>query len=142
MVISVNLYLTRGHYISVIPFLNKLIHVLTEKEHLLLMLWSVGVYVILPSFAKANVVFNYITWFSILYILASYIRLYPKIWFSNLKMTGIFLTLSVILSWLSVVVLAMVSRTIGKPITLAYFFVADSNKILVVVVKLFCNICG
>lgn len=61
-----------------IPFLNKLIHALTEKEHLLLMAWCIGVYAFLPSFAKANVVFNYVTWFSVLYVIASYIRLYPK----------------------------------------------------------------
>ena len=61
-----------------IPFLNKLIHSLTEKEHFWLMTWCIGVYVVLPSFAKAHVVFNYVTWFSILYVIASYIRLYKK----------------------------------------------------------------
>ena len=61
-----------------IPFLNKLIHVLTEKEHFSLMMWCLGIYVVLPSFAKANVTFNYVTWFSILYIIASYIRLYKS----------------------------------------------------------------
>ena len=71
-----------------IPFLNKLIHALTEKEHFMLMAWCIGVYVFLPSFAKANVVFNYITWFSILYVIASYIRLYPKEWFCNVTVTG------------------------------------------------------
>ena len=50
-----------------ILFLNKLIHALTEKEHFMLMAWCIGIYAFLPSFAKANVVFNYITWFSILY---------------------------------------------------------------------------
>ena len=36
-----------------IPFLNKLIHALSEKEHLQLLLWCLGVYVLLPSFVKA-----------------------------------------------------------------------------------------
>lgn len=113
-----------------IPFLNKLIHALTEKEHLLLMAWCIGVYVFLPSFAKANVVFNYITWFSILYVIASYIRLYPKEWFSDVKATGSIAGVSLLLSWASVAVLAALSRIIGKGVGICYFLVADSNKVL------------
>ena len=113
-----------------IPFLNKLIHALTEKEHFLLMAWCISVYVFLPSFAKANVVFNYITWFSILYVIASYIRLYPKEWFSDVKVTGSIAGVSLLLSWTSIIVLAMLSRMVGKGVGLCYFFVADSNKVL------------
>ena len=113
-----------------IPFLNKLIHALTEKEHFCLIIWCVIVYVILPSFGKANIVFNYITWFSILYVIASYIRLYPKEWFDNIKVTGLMAGASLLLSWLSVVVLAILSRVLEKEIGLCYFFVADSNKVL------------
>ena len=113
-----------------IPFLNKLIQALTEKEHFWLMVWCLGVYVVLPSFAKANVVFNYVTWFSILFIIASYIRLYPKDWFSDTKITGMIMAVSLILSWGSVAVLATLSRMFGKNIGISYFFVSDSNKIL------------
>lgn len=113
-----------------IPFLNKLIHALTEKEHFMLMAWCIGVYVFLPSFAKANVVFNYITWFSILYVIASYIRLYPKEWFSDVKATGSIAGVSLLLSWASVAVLAALSRIIGKGVGICYFLVADSNKVL------------
>lgn len=81
-----------------IPFLNKLIHALTEKEHFMLMAWCIGVYVFLPSFAKANVVFNYITWFSILYVIASYIRLHPKDWLNSTKITGSLAGASLLLS--------------------------------------------
>ena len=113
-----------------IPFINKLIHVLTEKEHYLLMVWCFGVYVVLPSFAKANVIFNYVTWFVILFVIAAYMRFYPKKWFSSLKITGIMAVVSLTLSWASVVVMAMISRMTGKTIWLAYFFVSDSNKVL------------
>ena len=84
----------------------------------------------IPSFAKANVVFNYVTWFSILYVIASYIRLYPKEWFNSTKITGLLAGSSLLLSWGSIIVLAMLSRMVGKGIGLCYFFVADSNKIL------------
>lgn len=94
------------------------------------MVWCLGVYVILPSFARANVVFNYVTWFSILFIIASYIRLYPKDWFSNTKITWMLMVVSLILSWGSVAVLATLSRMVGKNIGISYFFVSDSNKVL------------
>ena len=116
-----------------IPFLNKLIHALSEKEHLQLLLWCLGVYVLLPSFVKAHVVFNYITWFGVLYIIASYIRLYPKECFSNIKVTGSIAGVSLLLSWASVIVLAMLSRMVGKGVGICYFFVADSNKVLALV---------
>lgn len=113
-----------------IPFLNKLIHALTENEHFMLMAWCIGIYVFLPSFAKANVVFNYVTWFSILYVIASYIRLYPKEWLGDVKTTGSIAGVSLLLSWASIIVLAMLSRMVGKGVGLCYFFVADSNKVL------------
>lgn len=116
-----------------IPFLNKLIHALTAKEHFMLMAWCIGVYVFLPSFAKANVVFNYITWFSILYVIASYIRLHPKDWLNSTKITGSLAGASLLLSWMSVIVLAIVSRFIGKEIGICYYFVADSNKVLALI---------
>lgn len=103
---------------------------MTEKEHLLLLAWCLGVYVVLPSFAKAHVVFNYVTWFGILYIIASYIRLYPKEWFKNQKNVGALAGVSLLLSWVSVILLTLVSKHLGKSIGVAYFFVSDSNKIL------------
>lgn len=113
-----------------IPFLNKLINALTEKEHQALMIWCLGVYVLLPSFAKASVVFNYVTWFAVLYIIASYIRLYPKDWFNNQRLVGLLAGVSLLLSWACVIFLALVSRRSGKSISIAYFFVSDSNKVL------------
>ena len=99
-------------------------------QALLIMTWCIGVYVVLPSFAKAHVVFNYVTWFSILYVIASYIRLYPKECFNSTKITGFLAGVSLLLSWMSIIVLAAFSRMIGKHVGLCYFFVSDSNKIL------------
>lgn len=65
-----------------IPFLNKLIAALTEKEHLLLLAWCLAVYTLIPTLG-GQVELNYITWFIVIYFVASYIRLYPKRWFEN-----------------------------------------------------------
>lgn len=102
-----------------IPFLNKLIHALTEKEHFM--------HSCLPLQKR---MWYYITWFSILYVIASYIRLYPKEWFCNVTVTGLIAGVSLLLSWASIIVLAMLSRMVGKGVGLCYFFVADSNKVL------------
>ena len=113
-----------------IPFLNKLIHALTEKEHFLLMAWCISVYVILPSFMLANVTFNYITWFCVIYLIAAFIRLYPRRWFDDKKLTGTLMVGFLLLSWFSVIGIAKIRRIIGIDLGVGYFFVSDSNKVL------------
>lgn len=114
-----------------IPFLNKLIHALTEKEHLMLTILCLCIYTILPSFAYVTVGYSYVTWFIVLYFIASYIRIYPKECFKDAKRWGLLMTGSVLLSWISVVMMAWIGSKSGK-VWLAYFFVSDSNKILAV----------
>ena len=120
-----------------IPFLNKLIHTMSEKEHIALVGLCLFVYTILPTFALASVSFNYITWFIVLYFVASYFRIYEKSWFNNTKLWGILIIISLIMSWVSVIGLYIVGNMIGHP-GIEYFFVADSNKILALITA----ICG
>lgn len=115
-----------------IPFINCLINAMNEKEHLILLGLCLFVYTFLPSFVKADVSFNYVTWFIILYFLSSYIRLYPKKWFNRQKLWIALASVSLLMSWMSVVVLAYVGKKIGK-IGIEYFEVSDSNKVLAVV---------
>lgn len=112
-----------------IPFLNKLIEVMSEKEHLLLIGLCLFIYTILPSFAFAAVSFNYVTWFIVLYFVASYLRIYEKVWFGNTKLWGGLTVISLLVSWTSVIVLEFFEKWTGHT-GYAYFFVADSNKIL------------
>ena len=63
-------------------------------------------------------------------IVAAYIRLYPKKWYSDNYTVSICLIVSVILSWISVVVLAFICFKTGKEIQNCYYFVSDSNKLL------------
>ncbi len=114
-----------------IPFLNKLIEAMSKKEHLRLLILLLGIYTILPSLLKAHVWFNYITWFGVIYLTASYIRLYPKKWFSDTRRCGFLLLISLLLSWASIVIIAVLGRKFGLNAEY-YFFVSDSNKILAV----------
>lgn len=113
-----------------IPFLNKLIFALTEKEHRLLLVWCLGVYTLLPS-VGGWVTFNYITWFSIIYLVAAYLRLYPKTWMENEKVCAAAAAGSLLLSWLSVVGVAYFSSKMEMGLVWPYYYcVADSNKLL------------
>lgn len=115
-----------------IPFINKLINSMNEIEHRKLLVLCIAIYTILPSFFKAKVQFNYITWFIILYFIASYIRKYPNKYFENKKLWCYLSIASLAISWLSVIVFAYLERVIGRN-GLVYFEVADSNKILALI---------
>ncbi|MCI8717930.1 MAG: acyltransferase [Lachnospiraceae bacterium] len=112
-----------------IPFLNKLIKVLNEKEHAILLLILLFIYTILPSFMKATVTFNYVTWFCVLYFIASFLRLYSKKWMENTRLWAALTIISLLLSWTSVVLFAYIGKII-KNTEITYFLVSDSNKVL------------
>ncbi|MDO4218974.1 MAG: acyltransferase family protein [Synergistaceae bacterium] len=113
-----------------IPFLNILIQNITEKQHALLIALCAFVYVILGTIPQMLVTMNYVSWFIVLYFMASYIRLYPKKYFDDTKITGWMTMLLVFVSMLSVVAMLW----LGK---LPYSLVADSNKLLAVLTGVF-----
>ena len=115
-----------------IPFLNKLIHAMSEKEHITLIGLSLFVYTILPTFALASVSFNYITWFIVLYFVASYFRIYERPCFNNTRLWGILTIVSLVMSWASVICIYIIGVKINN-LGREYFFVADSNKVLALV---------
>ena len=89
-----------------------------KREHGILLILCLVVYTILPSLAKTNVTFNYITWFIVLYILASYVRYYPRDIYQNMKMWINLMIISIILSVGSIIVCWYI---VVDP----YFFVSD-----------------
>ena len=111
-----------------IPFLNLLVGNMTKRQHELLLVLSLSVYVIIGT--VLNVSFNYVTWFCILYFISSYIRLYPLPLFKNTKFWLICTLISVLVSCMSIIGLLWIGEKIGK--YNPYFFVADSNKIFAV----------
>ncbi len=127
-----------------IPFLNMLIEKMSRKQHLYLILLCLFMYTILPSFCLTEIMYNYVTWFAIIYFIGAYIRLYPNKVFDSAKITGILALVSLILSWLSVIACSygidmlgdsLVSKLGAKfgLVNLPYFFVHDSNKILALI---------
>ncbi len=104
-----------------IPFLNILVQNMTKRQHELLLLLLLGMYTMLGSIPSFKVTLNYVTWFGIIYFIASYIRMYPHPLFNHKRLWGYTTLIIVILAMLSVY-------------WLNYRFVADSNKIFAVAV--------
>lgn len=111
-----------------IPFINILIKQLSEKMHLLLILLCMFLYTFIGSLSYFGfkVTMNYVSWFIVVYLIASYVRLYPRTIFDNTKIWGIASIICLVLSALSILgSLRFIWRDL-------YYFIADSNKILAI----------
>ena len=114
-----------------IPFWNILIKNMTKRQHEVLLCLLICMYTILGSIPKFNVAINYVTWFGVIYLIASYIRLYPHPTMSNKKIWPVATLISIALALLSVIV--MLYHVAPKNVT---FFVSDSNKFFAVLVAI------
>lgn len=118
-----------------IPYLNILIKNMNKVQYMFLLSILLSVYTLLPSLLKIKVVMNYVTWFSIVYLIAAYIRVYPEKIYDKKKLWKILSLVTVLLSWVSVVVFVYIAVIAKKKdvIYAAYFWVNDSNRILALV---------
>lgn len=112
-----------------IPFLNILVKNLNRKQHLYLIILSVFTYTILYQIPEHVVTLNYVIWFAVLFIIASYIRFYhtkiydnTKIWF--LVTIGLLLLATGTILW-------SIYYSNGQN---AYQFVSDSNAIFALLI--------
>lgn len=115
-----------------IPFLNILIRHMTKRQHELLLLLLLGFYTILGTIPKFNIDFNYVTWFCIIYMIASYIRLYPHPLFNHKQLWGWLTFATVLTAMLSIVGMHILFGSKGTKF--AFYFVSDSNRFLAVAV--------
>lgn len=112
-----------------IPFLNILIRNMTKKQHQLLICFCLFVYTFIGMIPIFKLKMNYVSWFCVLYFIASYIRLHTTPSLISVKKWGGYATLFILLSMLSVLSLLYISSIKGHLYKI-YFFVSDSNKIL------------
>lgn len=116
-----------------IPFLNVLIRNLDEKKHIYLLILCSITYILFGTIHKVDM--NYVSWFMVLYVISSYIRLYPKRWMNNLRTCGLMFLLSVVLSTTSVLACIWLGVKLGK--NAPFYFVTDSNALLAVLTGVF-----
>ncbi len=116
-----------------IPFLNVLIHNINERMHIRLVLLCLFVYTVIGTIPVFEIRMNYVSWFVVIYFIASYIRLYPKAIFNSTKFWGYATIVTVFVSMLSVLsCLVITFKTNIDFFREPYYFVADANKILAV----------
>lgn len=113
-----------------IPFCSALVHGLTERQHIRLLLLSSFIYVFFGTIKILPVTMNYVSWFAVLFFISSYIRLYPKAVFESKKVWCWASVVSLGVSILSVVLCTWLGAKIGR--NSPYAFVADSNTFLAV----------
>ena len=114
-----------------IPFLNVLIRNLNERQHLLLLALAGSIFVLFGSVPFFDLAFSYVSWFCVLYFIASYIRMYPKHIFDKTGFWGWMTLLSFALSAVSVLVCTYGYSMLGKQ-PAPYEFVGETNKIFAV----------
>ena len=119
-----------------IPFLTVLVQHLTQKQHLYLVLGLLSVFSLLGTIPTFSISFNYVGWFCVLFVIASYIRLHPNVFFEKASLWGWSSLVLVLLSMISVVLCLWAQHRFSVDSHLAYWFVADSNKILAIGVAL------
>ena len=110
-----------------IPFLAILVNHMSKRQHELLILLLIGGYTLLGSIPSFKISFNYITWFNIIFVISSYIRLYPSRFLENKKLWGWATILSLILASVSILLLHWF-------LSAGMFFVSDCNKIFAVII--------
>lgn len=109
-----------------IPFLNILIKNMNQFQHKMLIVLLLTMYTLLGSIPGFKVAMNYVSWFAVIYFVASYIRLYPSPLFQRKSLWGFATLVSIVFACLSILLLQY--KAGAGP-----FLVSDSNKILAVV---------
>lgn len=122
-----------------IPFLNILINNMASKLHLRLIALLLFIYTGLALFPKCTCIMNYVSWFSVLFIIASYVRKYPEYIYKSdsARYWGTLSIVSIALAVSSVVSILLVDAKFGMTIP-HYHLVSDSNAIFALSVA-FCT---
>ena len=115
-----------------IPFLNILLKNITKRQHQWLILLLLFIYTVHGSVPKLmSVDMNYVSWFSVLYFIAAYLRLYP-IKENNTKFWGWATLISFGLSSVGILLLNYIQAKLGMDakVQYSYMLVQDSNAFL------------
>ena len=114
-----------------IPFLNAMLKNLSRKAHFALVSVLLLIYTVMGTIPFFSVNFNYVTWFSVVYIVGAYLRYYGDSLRFPGRRPGLWLAVSLAVSTASVLIRAWISPVTGNNQYL--YFINDSNKILAVI---------
>ena len=114
-----------------IPFLNILVQHIGKRQHQLLILLCLFIYTVHGTFPGFLVVMNYVSWFCVLYIIASYLRLHPMKRDNDIRFWGLASVLCVVVSVVTIVGQLWISEHFQRA-TNPYRFVSDSHVLMAV----------
>ncbi len=112
-----------------IPFLNVLVQHLDKRMHLRLILLCLFVYTFLGMSHFFLVTMNYLSWFCVLFIIASYIRFYGLEWKGQTIKWGWITFVSIIISCTSIITICFSEIPLASS-----YLVADSNHLMALVI--------
>lgn len=118
-----------------IPFLNILIKNMDEKTHRYLILLTLFIYSFLIIIPRVVVFYNYISWFCILFLISSYIRLYNIPYKYNKVKWGKYLILSIICVIIGTIIIIKANALFGKHY-LPTYLLKDANYPLALIVSI------
>ena len=119
-----------------IPFLNILVENMTAQSHLRLVELLVLIFSILPCVPGYHFSINYVEWFVVLFVVASYLRKYPAPWMRKPIVCITCGCLMVGLGMLSLIAMELL-RGSGRLGNLGTFYwVADCNKPLALAIAI------
>ncbi len=111
-----------------IPFLNTLIRNISQRDHIKLIALCSFTYIFLGTVKPwFSVTMNYVSWFIVVYFIASYVALYPKKIYQNCRLWALITVACIALCLFTVIG----SRLLWKGKN-PYLFVSDSNAALAV----------
>lgn len=114
----------------IIPFLTILVNSLNKKQHFYLIIILLLAYSVLPSYPSVRFSYNYVTWFCVVYLIASYARFYKIDRVLSHKNWG-FLTLALVMLGSLSIFFIKYLHNVGYLNSLwHYHFIVDSNKFL------------
>lgn len=120
-------------YYLLIPFLNVLVRNLSRRQHTILVVLCVFFFSIMDHIPGFKYSFNYVGWFSVLHVIASYIRFYYAD-FKLMSVRGSYLILLGVIIAVLAVVLQLYFIEMGLPVGgWAYKWVTDSNAPIAVI---------
>lgn len=118
-----------------IPFLNILIKNITLRQHRYLILLCLFIYTFLGMIPLIKVEMNYVSWFCVIYFIASYIRKHEEFNEKPMVIRGRYFLAVCVLSMLSVVGCVFLKKICLIDVH-PYWFMSDSYAILAVVTSI------
>lgn len=121
-------------FLLLIPFLNILIRNITNRQHLYLIFVLLFIYTVLPTLRWYILSFNYVSWFCVLFLIASFIRNNEQR--INIKHStwGWLTILSLLVASFSILTFFWLIKTYSYYGLSPYYLVADTNKIMALLV--------